>query len=125
MPIPHMLSTTRRPCSRPIHAQRSANQSSSASAIAPRRWASSHSSAHTTATVILREERPKDPLPVASVGAADPSQAQDDTHATTARKLLVPDGPAAEGKAEGILAQCQHQWWQRYEAVGPQRVAGQ
>src|SRR5437899_8199713 len=28
--------------------------------------------------VMLREERPKDPLPVASVGVADPSQAQDD-----------------------------------------------
>src|SRR5438874_9813930 len=32
-------------------------------------------------TVILREERPKDPLPVTSVGVADPSQAQDDSHA--------------------------------------------
>src|SRR5438105_4040297 len=34
-------------------------------------------------SVILREGRPKDPLLVATVGVADPSQAQDDTYAKT------------------------------------------
>jgi hypothetical protein len=60
-------------------------------------------SAHLAASVSLREVpmryarrlasrragRPKDPLPVASVGVADPSQAQDDRHAGTSGKHLA------------------------------------
>ena len=39
-------------------------------------------------SVILREERPKDPLLVIGPGVADPSQAQDDTHERTPRTQL-------------------------------------
>src|SRR5437588_12275507 len=41
-------------------------------------------------TVILREVRPKDPLLVASVGVADPSQAQDD--------MDLSEGPGLTGR---------------------------
>src|SRR5947209_18800406 len=52
-------------------------------------------------SVILKEERLKDPLLVASLGVSDPSQAQDDIHARRTRKLVVRPFFAVELPTEG------------------------